>query len=51
MQAQCEAQQRPLQTLVLNADRRPLSTWPLSVVPAPRSKGGQTEWTNILATC
>ena len=26
--------QRSLHTLVLNADYRPLSTWPLSVVPA-----------------
>ena len=34
MQTQREAQQRPLQTLVLNADCRPLSTWPLSVVAA-----------------
>ncbi len=34
MQAQREAQRRPLKTLVLNADCRPLSTWPLSVVPA-----------------
>ena len=34
MQAQCEAQPRPLRTLVLNADGRPLSTWPLSLVPA-----------------
>ena len=34
MQAQHETQLRPLQTLVLNADGRPLSTWPLSLVPA-----------------
>jgi hypothetical protein len=34
MQAQREAQRRPLKTLVLNADCRPLPTWPLSVVPA-----------------
>jgi len=25
---------RPLQTLILNADYRPLSTWPLSLIPA-----------------
>jgi 5-methylcytosine-specific restriction endonuclease McrA len=28
------ADQRQLQTLVLNADGRPLSTWPLSLIPA-----------------
>lgn len=34
MQTQREAQRRSFQTLVLNADCRPLSTWPLSIVPA-----------------
>lgn len=33
MQAQA-SRRKPLQTLVLNADFRPLSTWPLSLIPA-----------------